>query len=261
MSTQAKGRSSRPQRGQAKYGEGFHANGSLSYGQEEQYVTELPAARVDLNKMKVGAMRKYAKQYEVAGVNPQTSSKEDLASAVSKHWNAWAITEESVLQNLLRSAVATHAADAAAAVASAAALAGGEGGEGEGGEGGEHISVPLAEISLDELKDELHDAIEVEQLHEVFEQEMRDAKQQVQEAVETALSESEMKMSLTVHHLNTFVGLCGVISFWRGMWGLLDYYFEDSLEGYVICLGVGLLVMLVFQLFKLPVAEGTGLGF
>lgn len=92
----------------------------------------------------VGAMRKYAKQYEVAGVNPQTSSKEDLASAVTKHWNAWvravigvcrsavpdgflcagailrtsafssaasdpafpclaqAITEENVLQNLLR---------------------------------------------------------------------------------------------------------------------------------------------------------------
>ena len=80
-------------------------------------------------------MRKYAKQYEVPNVNPQTSSKEDLSAAVTKHWNAWvrqgrgcntgadlmcscrqlrptsmppvamwvqAITEESVLQNLLR---------------------------------------------------------------------------------------------------------------------------------------------------------------
>lgn len=90
----------RPQRNATK--EGF-ANGAYGNGyvvQEE--LPELPANRVNLAKMEVGAMRKYAKQYEVAGVNPQTSSKEDLASAVTKHWNAWAITEENVLQNLLR---------------------------------------------------------------------------------------------------------------------------------------------------------------
>lgn len=32
------------------------------------------------------ALRKYTKVYEVPGIGPQ-SSKEDLTSAVSKHWN------------------------------------------------------------------------------------------------------------------------------------------------------------------------------
>lgn len=35
----------------------------------------------------VQTLRKYSKQYEVAGVHP-TSSKEDIAKAVSDHWNS-----------------------------------------------------------------------------------------------------------------------------------------------------------------------------
>lgn len=90
----------RPQRNATK--EGFANGYGNGYVMQQEELPELPANRVNLAKMEVNAMRKYAKQYEVAGVNPQTSSKEDLASAVSKHFNAWAITEENVLQNLLR---------------------------------------------------------------------------------------------------------------------------------------------------------------
>lgn len=62
---------------------------------------EQPATRVDLNKLKVQTLRKYTKQYEVQGVHP-TSSKEDIAKAVTEHWNALPISEETVLQNLLK---------------------------------------------------------------------------------------------------------------------------------------------------------------
>lgn len=69
---------------------------------DEQYAqNQLPASRVDLNKLKVQTLRKYTKQYEVAGVHP-TSSKEDIARAVTDHWNSVQITEEAVLQNLLK---------------------------------------------------------------------------------------------------------------------------------------------------------------
>ncbi|KAK2077918.1 hypothetical protein QBZ16_003786 [Prototheca wickerhamii] len=57
--------------------------------------------RVDLTKLKVHALRKYTKVYEVPGIGPQ-SSKEDLTSAVSRHWNTMTVSEESVLQNLMR---------------------------------------------------------------------------------------------------------------------------------------------------------------
>ena len=36
--------------------------------------------------MQVQTLRKYTKQYEVQGVHP-TSSKEDIAKAVTEHWN------------------------------------------------------------------------------------------------------------------------------------------------------------------------------
>ena len=37
--------------------------------------------------MQVQTLRKYTKQYEVVGVHP-TSSKEDIARAVTDHWNS-----------------------------------------------------------------------------------------------------------------------------------------------------------------------------
>ncbi|KAG7670461.1 hypothetical protein Ndes2526B_g00213 [Nannochloris sp. 'desiccata'] len=60
-----------------------------------------PTARVDLTKLKVQALRKYTKVYELQGIHPQ-SSKEELTSAVSRHWNQSNVTEEGVLQNLRR---------------------------------------------------------------------------------------------------------------------------------------------------------------
>lgn len=87
------------------YSSDFQLNGNGYYQQEAEdpYASQqqLPAARVDLNKLKVQTLRKYTKQYEVQGVHP-TSSKEDIAKAVTEHWNSVQITEEAVLQNLLK---------------------------------------------------------------------------------------------------------------------------------------------------------------
>jgi hypothetical protein len=45
-----------------------------------------PMARADLAKMKIQALRKYTKLYEVQGVHPQ-SSREDLIAAIKRHWS------------------------------------------------------------------------------------------------------------------------------------------------------------------------------
>ncbi|KDD76474.1 hypothetical protein H632_c213p0 [Helicosporidium sp. ATCC 50920] len=73
---------------------------------EDQYVNgnqvdESQAPRVDLSKLKVQALRKYTKVYDVPGISPH-ASKEDLTSAVSKHWSTMTVSEESVLLNLMR---------------------------------------------------------------------------------------------------------------------------------------------------------------
>lgn len=60
-----------------------------------------PNARVDLEKMKIQALRKYTKAYELPTVHPQ-SSKEDLVAAVKKHWSMVNVSEEGVVQNLMR---------------------------------------------------------------------------------------------------------------------------------------------------------------
>lgn len=101
----------RPQRatagnafGGGKYSSDFGAlgNGWQPEMSDEQYAqNQLPAVRVDLAKLKVQTLRKYTKQFEVQGVHP-TSSKEDITKAVTEHWNAVQITEEAVLQNLLK---------------------------------------------------------------------------------------------------------------------------------------------------------------
>jgi hypothetical protein len=43
--------------------------------------------------------------------------------------------------------------------------------------------------------------------------------------------------------------------------GLLDILLEDSLEGYVACVAFGFLIIGAIRLLKLPVVEGSGLGF
>lgn len=60
-----------------------------------------PDARVDLEKMKIQALRKYTKVYELPMVHPQ-SSKEDLVAAVKKHWSMVSVSEDTVVQNLMR---------------------------------------------------------------------------------------------------------------------------------------------------------------
>lgn len=45
-----------------------------------------PMARADLGKMKIQALRKYTKLYEVPGVHSQ-STREDLIAAIKRHWS------------------------------------------------------------------------------------------------------------------------------------------------------------------------------
>ena len=47
----------------------------------------LPPGRPCLCLPQVQTLRKYTKQFEVQGVHP-TSSKEDIAKAVTDHWNS-----------------------------------------------------------------------------------------------------------------------------------------------------------------------------
>lgn len=72
-------------------------------GLQQSYGTDGgdPNARVDLKKMTVQALRKYTKVYELPNVHPQ-SSKQELETAVEKHWNMMNVTEDGVVQNLMR---------------------------------------------------------------------------------------------------------------------------------------------------------------
>ncbi|KAL6784633.1 hypothetical protein ACKKBG_A02575 [Auxenochlorella protothecoides x Auxenochlorella symbiontica] len=109
MAAVQKGARSRPVRttaaNVARYSADYPKDVSNGYSyKEDQYIggsADGTAPRVDLTKLKVHALRKYTKVYEVPGIGPQ-SSKEDLTSAVSKHWNTMTVSEESVLQNLMR---------------------------------------------------------------------------------------------------------------------------------------------------------------
>jgi hypothetical protein len=60
-----------------------------------------PNARVSLDKMKIQSLRKYAKVYDLNMVHPQ-SSREDLLAAVKRHWAGAHVSEEGVVQNLMR---------------------------------------------------------------------------------------------------------------------------------------------------------------
>eukprot|EP00887_Chlorella_sp_A99_P000012 scaffold16.g12.t1 len=102
----------------------------------------------------------------------------------------------------------------------------------------------------------LHDVIEAE-LHTAMEHEMETVSQtmhqEVKEAVEEALAESK-GFDLRAN-VNTYMGITAVIMYWRGMDGLMELAFEDSLEGYLACVAFGLSIMLLIRFLKLPVAE------
>lgn len=53
----------------------------------KQRFFSLPKQRISFHLLQVQTLRKYTKQFEVQGVHP-TSSKEDIAKAVSEHWNS-----------------------------------------------------------------------------------------------------------------------------------------------------------------------------
>ena len=52
---------------------------------------------------------------------------------------------------------------------------------------------------------------------------------------------------------------CCHVRLCAGVGGLLDWLFEDSLEGYVICTVFGLGVVFVVRALNLPIVEGKGL--
>ncbi len=60
-----------------------------------------PDARVHLDKMKIQSLRKYAKMYDLSTVHPQ-SSKEELVSAIKRHWAGAHVSEDALVQNLMR---------------------------------------------------------------------------------------------------------------------------------------------------------------
>lgn len=104
-----KPRSSRPVRAAAansalRYSaEPKESNGvnGYSYKEDQQYYSGSEAApRVDLTKLKVQALRKYAKVYDIP-YHPSTG-KEDLAGLISRHWDKMVVSEEQVLQALQR---------------------------------------------------------------------------------------------------------------------------------------------------------------
>lgn len=56
--------------------------------------------------------------------------------------------------------------------------------------------------------------------------------------------------------VNTMVALTGVILYWRGVWNLFDGWLgTDNLGANLASLGVGLSIILLFRILKLPLAE------
>lgn len=77
------------------------ANGYASFHEDQpQYTPGEGAPRVDLTKLKLQALKKYAKAYDIP-YHPSTG-KEDLAGLISRHWEKMVVSEEQVLQALQR---------------------------------------------------------------------------------------------------------------------------------------------------------------
>ncbi|EFN50781.1 expressed protein [Chlorella variabilis] len=136
---------------------------------------------------------------------------------------------------------------------------GASGGSGGGGDvaGDRALSQAIHRV----VEEEVHTAFESElqAVHTAFEQEMVATKQTVKDAVDAALHDGSMKFDVTAN-VNTVMAITAVIAYWRGVGGLLDILFEDSLEGYVACVAFGWLIILLIKVLKLPVVEGNSLG-
>ena len=50
---------------------------------------------------------------------------------------------------------------------------------------------------------------------------------------------------------NTILAVSAVITFWRGLWSLLDHYVGDSELGDVVCMLTGLGIILYIRLARL----------
>ncbi|KAI7845335.1 hypothetical protein COHA_001176 [Chlorella ohadii] len=280
-------RSTAGQLGKAAYGSDFPygaTNGFPGAGAWEstEDLPEQPATRVDLNKLKVQTLRKYTKQYEVQGVHP-TSSKEDIAKAVTEHWNALPISEETVLQNLLKASPRVAGMYSLSSIDEEELVEGHApaafiswDGEEEGMVEG-HLPPPIS--SRDDLEEMVHEAFEQEieninqAVHEAFKQEraeldlqvgqtVQEAVQEavesaVETAVETAVENALLDRSFDIRaNFNTLIALTGVILYWRGVWNLFDVWLgTDDLRGNVGSILIGMSVILLFRIFKLPLAE------
>lgn len=134
---------------------------------------------------------------------------------------------------------------------------------------------PAPISSRDDLEEMVHEAFEQEieninqAVHEAFKQEraeldlqvgqtVQEAVQEaVESAVETAVENALLDRSFDIRaNLNTMIALTGVILYWRGMWNLADFYLGvDNLQGNVGSVLIGVSVILLFRIFKLPLAE------
>jgi hypothetical protein len=133
--------------------------------------------------------------------------------------------------------------------------------------------------SLCELLQMVHEAFEQEieninqAVHEAFKQEraeldlqvgqtVQEAVQEavesaVESAVETAVENALLDRSFDIRaNFNTLIALTGVILYWRGMWNLWDSWLgTESVTGNVGSILIGMSVILLFRIFKLPLAE------
>jgi hypothetical protein len=66
---------------------------------------------------------------------------------------------------------------------------------------------------------------------------------------EDVLEEWEHKLQADFKTVGvTITAILGVITFWRGVWSLLDHYLGDSVFGDVVCSVVGLAIVLYIRL-------------
>mmetsp|Transcript_16901 Transcript_16901/g.50463 ORF Transcript_16901/g.50463 Transcript_16901/m.50463 type:complete len:115 (-) Transcript_16901:655-999(-) len=80
----------------------------------------------------------------------------------------------------------------------------------------------------------------------------------VQQAVAAAIEDGTLVGSLWDWHANvyTLVAITGVVLFWRGLWTLWDAMFGLSIISNVCSLLLGLTIITVFRLLKVPLLEG-----
>lgn len=114
-------------------------------------------------------------------------------------------------------------------------------------------------VSQDDIDEKVHIAMEAEMeqinqaVHTAFEAEMETLNQTVEQAVETALLDRSFDIKA---NLNTMIALTGVILYWRGVWNVADQLWgTDDLTSNLGSLLIGLSVILLFRILKVPLAE------